>query len=271
MSKIHSTAIIAEGTSLGKEVEIGPYCYVGDDVSLRENVRLLSHVVIEGKTTIGQGTTIYPFSSIGHIPQDIKYKGEEESRLEIGEHVVIREHVTINPGTKGGGGITRIGNHGFFMVGCHIAHDCIVGNHVIMANNAVVAGHCDIGDYAVFGGKSSIRQFAHVGRYSFIAGHAGVTGDVIPFCSTMGYPSELTGLNAIGLKRHDFGKERIRKIWKIYQTLFSDKGQLSDRIEEVRSKFSDNPDAVEILNFIKNSQCHVIQPRKGASRGQPET
>jgi UDP-N-acetylglucosamine acyltransferase len=200
MPEIHPTAIVAGGARLAEDVVIGPYCVVGDNVVLGAGVRLLSHVVVDGRTSVGEGTRIFPFVSIGLEPQDLKYRGEA-STLVIGRHNTIREHVTINPGTAGGGMVTRIGDHCLLMVGAHVAHDCQLGDHVIMANNATLAGHVVVEDYALLGGLSAVHQFVRIGRHAMIGGMSGVERDVIPYGQVMGDRARLTGLNIIGMQR----------------------------------------------------------------------
>ena len=187
MTDIHPTAIVEEGAKLGTGVRIGPYCTIGPDVELGEGVALVSHVVLAGRTRIGPNTRIYPFASIGHPPQDLKYKGEASS-LEIGSNNIIREYVTMSPGTEGGGMVTRVANNCLFMVGAHVAHDCQIGHHVIMANNATLAGHVDVGDYAILGGLAAVHQFVRIGRHAMIGGMSGVEHDIIPVRLRHGRP-----------------------------------------------------------------------------------
>ena len=203
MTEIHPTAIVEPGARLGEGVVIGPYCCVGGKVELGDGVRLHSHVVVAGKTTIGPNTQIYPFASIGHPPQDLKYKGEE-SELVIGANNVIREHATMNPGTAGGGLITRIGDNCLFMVGAHVAHDCDIASNVILANNATLAGHVAVDEFAILGGLSAIHQFCRIGRHAMIGGMSGVENDVIPYGSVTGNRARLEGLNIVGLRRRGF-------------------------------------------------------------------
>src|SRR5574340_671035 len=179
MADIHSTAIVAAGARIAASAVIGPYCVIGGQVEIGEHVRLISHVVVDGITSIGEHTLVFPFASLGLRPQDLKYQGEA-SRLVIGKNNHIREQVTMNPGTEGGGMVTRVGDNGLFMVGAHVAHDCQVGDHVIFANNATLAGHVHVGDYAVLGGLSAVHQFVRIGRHVMVGGMTGVENDVIP-------------------------------------------------------------------------------------------
>jgi UDP-N-acetylglucosamine acyltransferase len=250
MASIHPTAIIADGAQIAEGVEIGPYCLVGARVSLGRGVRLYGHVVIDGDTIVGADTQIFPFTSIGLIPQDKKYAGED-SRLIIGDNNVIREHVTMNPGTSGGGGVTRVGNGGLFMVGSHIAHDCQVGDNVILANNATVAGHCQIGSHVILGGLSALHQFVRIGDFAFVGGMAGVEADVIPYGMALGNRASLAGLNIVGMKRHQLPREQIHTIRKAYRELFADEGTLMERVTAVETAHGDDEGVRRILDFIK--------------------
>jgi len=197
---IHNSSVIDKKAKIGKEVKIGPFCYIGPKVQIGEGVELISNVHIEGNTKIQKGTKIFPFASIGTVPQDLKYRGEDNS-LEIGENNVIREYVTINPGTKGGGGKTVIGNNCLLMISSHIAHDCHIGNNVVIANNVPLGGHVTIEDSVVIGGNSAVQQFTRIGRLAMIGGMTGVLKDVIPFGLSFGNRNYLRGINLIGLKR----------------------------------------------------------------------
>ena len=257
MSKIHPTAIIEDGASIGDEVNIGPYCHIGNNVVLADKVHLESHVVISGFTQIGAGTHIFPFASIGHDPQDLKYKGEA-SRLEIGSNNVIREHVTMNPGTEGGGLLTKIGNSCLFMVGSHIAHDCLVGDNVILVNNATLGGHVKIGDYAIIGGLAAVHQFVRIGRHSMIGGCSGVENDVIPYGSIVGNRAHLSGLNLVGLKRRGFSRDTIHDLRRAYRLLFSQEGTQAERMADVSELFADIEPVMEILEFMGTESSRAI-------------
>lgn len=261
MADIHPTAIVDPGASLGAQVTIGPYSCVGPEVTLGKNITLISHVVIAGRTSIGDGTRIFPFASIGHQPQDLKYNGEP-SILEIGADNTIREYVTMNPGTEGGGMVTRVGDHCLFMVGAHVAHDSRIGNHVIMANNATIGGHVEIGDYAILGGLSAVQQYVRIGRHAMIGGMSGVEQDVIPYGSVMGDRAHLSGLNIIGLKRHGISREDIHALRNAYRLLFAQEGTMAERLEDVADMFKDNVAVMEIIDFIQSeSQRAVCQPK----------
>jgi UDP-N-acetylglucosamine acyltransferase len=260
MTKIHSTAIIEKGASIGGNVHIGPYCCVGGNVELNDGVILESHVVVTGKTSIGAGTHIFPFASIGNSPQDLKYKGED-SVLEIGSDNIIREHVTMNPGTEGGGFITRVGNNGVFMVGSHVAHDCLLGDNVILVNNATLAGHVEIDDFAIVGGLSAVHQFVRIGRHAMIGGCSGVENDVIPYGSIVGNRAHLSGLNLVGLKRRGFSRDVIHDLRRAYRLLFSQEGTQAERIEDVADLFSNIEPVMEIIEFMgAESSRAICQP-----------
>jgi len=261
MSKIHETAIIKEGAKLGKDVQVGPYCCIGENVTLGDNVTLESHVVIDGYTIIGNNNHIFPFASIGLQPQDLKFEGEKTT-LEIGNNNTIREHVTINPGTKGGGGITKIGNNCLFMVASHIAHDCNVGNNVILANNATLAGHVSVGDFAIIGGLSAVHQFVRIGHHAMIGGMSGIESDIVPYASAAGERASLAGLNLVGLKRRKFDREEIHTLRNAYRILFSTEGTLEERINDVTEQFGESETVMEIVTFIRSeSSRSLCQPK----------
>lgn len=260
-AQIHKTAIVEDGASIGDGVVIGPYCVVGSRVTLGDKVELKSHVVIDGKTTIGAGTVVFPFASLGQPPQDLKFKGED-SELVIGARCKIREHVTMNPGTEGGGMVTRIGDNCLVMVGAHVAHDCIVGNHCILANNATLAGHVVMGDYAFIGGLSAVHQFVRIGAHAMIGGMSGVENDVIPYGLVMGDRARLSGLNLVGLERRGFDREAIQALRRAYRMLFGPDGTLGERVDEVASSFAENNLVGEIVEFIRaKSSRALVQPR----------
>lgn len=261
MTEIHPTAIVDPKATIGDGVAIGPYCIVEGGVTFMDGVQLHSHVVVGGNTEIGAETEIYPFASIGLPPQDLKYAGES-SKLIIGKRNRIREHVTMNPGTSDGGMITRVGDDCLFMVGAHVAHDCLMGDHVIMANNATLAGHVEVGDYAILGGLSAVHQFARIGRHAIVGGMSGVENDVIPYGSVMGDRARLSGLNVIGLKRRNFAKDEIHNLRTAYRMLFAEEGTLQERIDDVAKMFGDNADILEIVNFMRaDSSRGLVQPR----------
>ncbi len=263
-ARIHASAIIEKGAEIGEGAEIGPYCVVGAQVKLGARVRLKSHVVIEGNTTIGEDSIIYPFAVIGTQPQDLKYKGEA-SRLEIGKRVTIREHATINPGTAGGGLLTSIGDNCLIMIGAHVAHDCHLGNHVILVNNATLGGHVHIGDHAIVGGNSAVHQFVRIGPHAMIGGMSGVENDVIPYGTVMGDRARLAGLNLVGLERRGFSKEQIHALRNAYRMLFAQEGTFSERVDEVSQNFGEFEVVAEMVAFIRDKSSRPIcQPREAA-------
>ena len=260
---IHPTAIIEDGAELGECVRVGPFCVVGPNVRLGDGVELVSHVVVAGHTSVGAGSKIWPFASIGHQPQDLKFSGEE-SYLEIGAGNMIREHVTMNPGTSGGGLTTRIGDNGLYMMGCHVGHDCQVGDHVIMANNATLAGHVEIGDFAFLGGLSAVHQFARIGPHAMVGGMSGVEKDVIPFGSVIGNRAELGGLNLIGLKRRGFDRETIHALREAYRAVFIGEGSLHERAAQAAETYAEVPAVLEITGFIlADTSRRFCTPRDG--------
>lgn len=261
MAKIHPSAIVEDGATLGAEVEVGPFCVVGPDVVLGDGVKLVSHVAVAGKTRIGERSVIYPFASIGHVPQDLKYHGEE-SRVEIGARTTIREQVTINPGTEGGGMVTSVGDDCLLMVGAHVAHDCRVGDHVILVNNATLAGHVHVGDHAILGGLSAVHQFVRIGPHSFLGGLSGLENDLIPYGSAIGDRARLGGLNIVGLKRRGFERDSIHKLRAAYRMLFSEEGTLMERVEDVAAMFADEQLVVDVVDFIRaGGDRRVCMPR----------
>ena len=247
---IHPTAIIDPKAQIGQDVFIGPFCTVGANVKLGDRVRLVSHVVVDGHTSIGADTTVYPFAALGLPPQDLKFKGET-SRLEIGEKNQIREYVTMHPGTEGGGMVTRVGNNSLFMVGAHVAHDCQVGNHVVLANNATLAGHVSVGDFVIIGGLSAVHQFVRIGSYAIIGGMSGTERDVIPFGLVKGDRPRLAGLNLVGLERRGFSREDVRALRSAYRMLFANEGTFSERLEETAVHYKDQPQVSQIVEFIR--------------------
>ena len=261
-SQIHPTAIIYDGAVIGDNVEIGPYCIVGENVNLADNVTLRSHVHIEGLTSVGEGTQIFPFASLGTPPQDLKFAGEE-TKLIIGKNNTIREHVTMNPGTKHGAMETVIGDNCLFMMAAHVAHDCVVGNNVIMANNATIAGHVVVGNFVVIGGLSGVHQFARIGDHAIIGGMSGVENDVIPYGRVKGERASLAGLNLIGLERRGFEKAEIRQLQRAFNQLFGDEGTLEQRLDMVSTDFSDDKLIMSIVDFARaKSNFPLCQPLK---------
>jgi UDP-N-acetylglucosamine acyltransferase len=249
-SEVHATAIVEPGARLGDGVRIGPFCAVGSHVILADDVELKSHVVVTGRTSIGPRTQIFPFASIGHQPQDLKYKGEQ-STLEVGSDCIIREGVTLNPGTEGGGMQTVIGNRCAFLANSHVGHDCRVGDNVIFSNNVMLAGHCTVGDFAILGGGAAVIQFARVGAHSFLGGMSGLENDLIPYGMALGNRAQLSGLNIIGLQRRGFSREDIHALRRAYRLLFADEGTLLERLGDVEEEFGGHAIVKEIVAFIR--------------------
>ncbi|HZQ23455.1 MAG TPA: acyl-ACP--UDP-N-acetylglucosamine O-acyltransferase [Terriglobales bacterium] len=256
---IHPTAIIDPGAKLPESCFVGPFCVIGPEVELGDSCRLLSHVAIEGPTSVGAHNRFFPFSSIGMAPQDVTYAGEP-TRLEIGEHNEIREFVTISRGTVKGGGITRVGSHNLIMAYTHVAHDCMIGNHVIMANAATLGGHVTVDDWAVVGALCPVHQFVHIGAHSYIGGGTTVTRDVLPFSKTAAERNtHAFGLNAVGLERRGFSKERIRKIHHAYKLLLASKLNTSQAVERLKSEADRGEDVDALIRFIEASERGVIK------------
>lgn len=256
-ANIHPSAIVDPGARIGTGVEIGPFCVVGPHVVLGDYVRLVSHVAIDGRTAIGEGTIVYPFASLGHAPQDLKYKGEP-SELIIGRNNRIRENVTMNTGTEGGGMVTRVGDGGLFMVGVHIGHDCQVGNNVIFANNATLGGHVVVGDHAVLGGLSAVHQFVRIGAHAMIGGMSGVEADVIPYGLVKGDRAFLAGLNLVGLQRRGFAKDDIHALRAAFRQLFEGEGALADRINSVTAEAGGVQAVAEMLSFLADRGSRAL-------------
>ena len=253
---IHKSSIIDKKAKISQKAKIGPFCYVGPEVSLADDVELISNVHIEGNTIVGKGTKIFPFASIGTQPQDLKFKGEKTS-LVIGENNLIREYVTINPGTKGGGLKTLIGNNCLFMISSHIAHDCKIGNNVIIANNVPIGGHVTIEDSVVIGGNAAVQQFTRIGRLAMIGGMTGVLKDVIPFGLSIGNRNFLQGLNLIGLRRHKYENQKIIGLDKAYKEIFSSKN-LHENLSKINGEYKENELVGEVIKFIEKDKKRPI-------------
>lgn len=255
---IHPTAIVEDGAKLGDGVKIGPYAMVGRDVTLGDGVEIVSHAVVAGHTTVGARTRIFPFASIGHQPQDLKFKGEA-STLTIGTDCLIREGVTMNPGTEGGGLKTVVGNNCAFLANSHVGHDCLVGNNVILSNNVMLAGHVTIGDFVIAGGGAAVIQFARVGNHAFLGGMSGLEHDLIPYGMALGNRAYLSGLNIVGLQRRGFSRADIHDLRRAYRAMFAEEGTMAERVADVAEEFSAHPIVAEIVEFIwgdsKRSLC----------------
>ncbi|MEH6522725.1 acyl-ACP--UDP-N-acetylglucosamine O-acyltransferase [Sulfitobacter sp.] len=257
---VHPSAVIEDGAQIDPSATVGPFCVVGSEVVLGPDVVLKSHVVISGQTTVGEGTVIFSFAVIGEIPQDLKFKGEA-SRLEIGERNRIREHVTMNCGTEGGGGVTRVGDDNLFMAGCHIAHDAIVGNNVVVVNNAAVAGHCVIEDDVILGGLSGIHQWVRVGRGAIIGAVTMVTNDVIPYGLVQASRGHLDGLNLVGLKRRGVARSDITALRAAFQMLAQGEGTFHDRATRLGAE-TESDYVREIVDFVlADTGRHFLTPK----------
>ena len=253
---IHNTAIIDKRAKISSNVYIGPYSIIGPDVEIEENTIIHSHVNLEGNTKIGKNNQIFPFSSIGTPPQDLKYKGEK-NKLIIGDNNRFREYVNINPGTEKGGGLTRIGDNNLFMVYCHVAHDCNISNNIVLANNVQVGGHVIIEKNAVVGGSCAIHQFSRIGESAMIGGMTGVLSDVIPFGLSMGNRNNLMGLNLIGLRRSKVSNENIKKIQTMYEIVFKSKN-FRENIDSLDLNLKNNEFIKKIINFINSDKKRPI-------------
>tara|TARA_X000000368_G_scaffold212063_1_gene167555 strand:- start:17 stop:799 length:783 start_codon:yes stop_codon:yes gene_type:complete len=253
---IHKTAIIDPKAKISQSANIGPYTIVGPNVEIEENSVIQSHVNISGYTKIGKNNKVYPFASIGSNPQDLKYKGEK-SELVIGNNNVIREYVTANPGTSGGGGITKIGNNNLLMIGAHIAHDCLIGNNVVIANNAAIAGHAEIGDDVIIGGNCGVQQFTRIGKMAMIGGMTGVSRDVIPYGLSFGNRNYLGGINLVGLRRKNISNKEILTLNDAYKEIFKTEN-LHQNLSKLNGEFKDNNLVKEVVDFINKDKKRPI-------------
>lgn len=262
---IHPSAVIAPGAELDHGVRVGPYAVIGPQVRIGRDSSIGPHSVIEGRTTIGCENQIFQFASVGAIPQDKKYQGED-SRLTIGDRNTIREFATLNTGTTGGGLVTRIGNDNLFMVYSHVGHDCQIGNNVILANCATLAGHVLLEDYVGVGGLAAIHQFSRVGESAYLGGGAMISLDVPPYCVAQGDRARLFGLNLIGLKRRGFGEEQLNALKKAYRTLFAEGLTLKEAVDRTRQEQASSPEVVHLTDFIASSQRGICRPRRNAGQ-----
>jgi UDP-N-acetylglucosamine acyltransferase len=257
MSTIDPTARIEDGAVIGAGTSIGPYCIIGPHAVIGADCKLMAHVSVAGHTTIGAGCVVHPFAALGGPPQDLSYRGEP-TRLEIGEGCCLREGVTMNIGTKKGGGITRVGARGYFMNNSHVGHDCLVGNDVIFATSATLGGHCEIGDFVYIGGLSAVHQFTRVGPQVMVGGICGVRGDVIPFGLVNGQYASLEGFNIIGMKRRKFTRDRLAALRSFYKKLFHGPGIFAERLAEVQPLAAEDPAIREILAFIGDGKLRAL-------------
>ena len=253
---IHKSSIIDSKANISKKAKIGPFCILGPNVTIEDNVELISNVHIEGNTRVGRGTKIFTFACLGTQPQDLKFKGEKNS-LEIGENNLIREYVTINPGTAGGGSKTIVGNNCLFMISSHIAHDCKIGNNVIIANNVPLGGHVTLEDSVIIGGNSAVQQFTRIGRLAMIGGMTGVLKDVIPFGLSIGNRNFLQGLNLIGLRRQKYDNQKIIGLDKAYKEIFASKN-LYENLSKINGEYKDNELVGEVIKFIEKDKKRPI-------------
>ncbi len=264
---IDAAARVAGGARLGEGVEIGPYCVIGPKVEIADGVRLVAHVHVTGVTTIGAGTIIYPFASLGTPPQSVHYRGGA-TRLVIGPRCELREGVTMNTGTEDGGGVTEVGEGCLFMVGSHVGHDCHVGNSVTFANNAVIGGHVAIGDHVFLGGQAAVHQYVRIGEGAMLAGLSGASGDLIPFgFASGGQIADLAGLNVVGLTRRGATRTDLHRLRRAYRALFLADGVFADRIEAVAKDFATDPLIEKIIAFIRaGGKRALIQPARQQHR-----
>jgi UDP-N-acetylglucosamine acyltransferase len=266
MAKIDPTARVEDGARVAPDVEIGPFCVIGANAVIGAGTRLVSHVSIIGHTTIGTGCTIHPFAALGGSPQDLGYSNEP-TRLEIGNGCIVRESVTMNVGTVKGGGLTKVGDRGFFMAYSHVGHDCIVGDDAIFANSATLGGHCQIGNSVYIGGLSAVHQFARVGSNVMIGGVSGVRGDIIPFGLANGQHAFLNGLNIVGMRRRKFTRERLHKVRAFYQALFHGAGAFAERLTALQGERETDPAIAEILDFLGNdARRSLVLPKQSGGR-----
>lgn len=256
--EIHPTAIISPDAKIAEDTSIGPFCIIQDKARIKKGTRLMSNVLIEGSTEIGENCTIYPFTSVGLPPQDLKYKGEQTA-VKIGNYNVIREYCTIHRASVSGDGITSLGDHNYLMAYVHVAHDCKIGSSVIMANVATLGGHVTIEDYAVIGGLVAIHQFARVGAYAMVGGFSGVAQDIPPYMMASGARAKLFGLNTVGLKRHGFSDTTVNELKKAYKILFREKRTLKDAIKKIQEDLPYTDEIKHLIEFIQKNKRGICR------------
>jgi UDP-N-acetylglucosamine acyltransferase len=254
---MHPSAVVEDKAQLAEGCVVGPFCHIGPDVELGRDVHLASHVVLAGRTSVGSRTRIFPFASLGHQPQDLKYRGEA-STLSIGEDCLIREGVTMNPGTSAGGMKTVIGDRCSFLAHAHVGHDCHLGNDVILSNNVMLAGHVSIGDFVILGGGAGVIQFTRIGAHAFVGGLSGLENDLIPYGLAVGNRAALAGLNLVGMKRRGFSREMVKDLRRAYRLLFAPEGTFAERIDDVAEEFSGRPEVQAIIDFLRDSRDRAI-------------
>jgi UDP-N-acetylglucosamine acyltransferase len=266
VSSIDPSAKIASGAVIGADVKIGPYCVIGPNVQIGDGCELFSHVHLTGHTTIGAGTQIYPFASLGTPPQSVHYKGEP-TRLTIGAKCQIREHVTANTGTVSGGGVTAIGDNCMLMVGSHVAHDCHVGNNVIFANNAAIGGHVEVQDFVFLGGHCVVHQHTRLGESAMVAGYSAVREDVIPYGYVLYPAARLAGINLVGMRRRGVRRDGLAAVRAAYDTLFEGEGEFAARIDKVEAEHGSVPQVAQIITFLRSAKRPVMMTQL---RGQAD-
>lgn len=263
MAAIHPTSIVAPGARLGQRVKIGPFCTVGEDVELCDGVELVSHIVLAGRTRIGARTKIFPFASLGHAPQDLKYRGEA-STLAIGEDCVVREGVTANPGTQGGGMATVVGDRCTLLAHAHVGHDSRIGDDVILSNNVMIAGHVRIGDFAILSGGVAVHQFSRIGAHAYVGGLSGLEGDLVPYGLAFGNRAHLAGLNLVGLRRRNFSREAIASLQGAYRLIFESDAPFAARINETEKTFGADAHVAALIAFLREGGDRPLcRPRRG--------
>ncbi|MGH7831556.1 MAG: acyl-ACP--UDP-N-acetylglucosamine O-acyltransferase [Candidatus Binatia bacterium] len=258
MAKVHPTAIVEAGAELDRDVEVGPYCVIGPKVKIGKGTRIKSHAVVEGNTILGEGNRIFQFATVGSVPQDLKYRGED-SQLVIGHHNTVREFASLNPGTTGGGMITRVGDDNLFMMYCHIAHDCIIGSHNIIANGATLGGHVVVEDYVIVGGLVGIHQFVRVGTGAILGAGSMVSKDVAPYCNATGDRARLRGLNLEGLRRRGLTKEQIENLKKAYRVIFQSGLRTEKALAKAKHEIPTSPEVQRLVGFIEQSQRGICR------------
>ena len=261
---IDARAIVHRDAVIGEGVTIGPFSVIGPEVRIGDGTWIGPHVTIDGRVRLGAGNRIFPFCVIGFPPQDLKYDGAP-TEVVIGDRNVFREYCQVHRGTRGGGGVTRIGNDGFFMVGAHIAHDCVIGDHVIFANAGTLAGHVLVEDHATIGAFSGIHQFCRVGRHAFIGGYSVITRDALPYCLTVGNRALCYGINTVGLRRAGFPKETIRALDRAARAIFRPGIRRDQALGEVEAELGEVPEVREMIEFVRSAQRGVIPIRLGAT------
>lgn len=256
---VHPSAIIGENVEIGEGTTIGPFCILEDNVTIGPNNHLMANVYVGKYTKIGRGNTIFPYTTVGLVPQDLKFKPDEVTSLEIGDENMIREHVTLHRGTEHGGGLTKIGSRNLIMVGGHVAHDCMVGNDSIISHGAALAGHVTVGDCAVVGAASSVHQFCRVGDYAFIGGHSVVVQDALPYIKSVGNRAKIYGINKIGLERKGFTEEEVKDLRDAYRTLFQRKLQLKEALEKLKEEYAGKARVQYLIDFIESSERGITR------------